>query len=216
MASKRGAFFTKVMQAAARRLDPTESSELEPADLKARGLSMAKYMERFGGYGQVKNLALIQWQVCLALDQALAGNQPACLDILAPVCVPGTGVSGQWLHGRGVLADPPAGAVDGDGWPSPRLRPTGGPKVDHLAGLLARTGCDKPAQGRCFGGAVGFFQDRDGGGRRMEAKEAQGKGQVDKEGRPSPCLFPSQLPCLVHCLHVMPQAPVFATCLFLA
>ena len=87
LASKKGVFFTKVMQAAARRLDPTESSEMEPADLKARGLSMAKYIERFGGYGQVKSLAMIQWQVCLALDQALAGNNDACLDILALLCV---------------------------------------------------------------------------------------------------------------------------------
>ena len=39
---------------------------------------MAKHMERFGGYGQVKSLAL---------DQVLAGNHAACLDILALLCV---------------------------------------------------------------------------------------------------------------------------------
>ena len=68
-------------------MDPTQACDLEPAGLKSQGLSMAKYVERFGGYGQVRNIALIQWQVCLALGQALSGHMDACLDILALLCV---------------------------------------------------------------------------------------------------------------------------------
>ena len=87
LASKKGSFFTKVVQAAARRMDPTQPCEVEPSVLKQQGISMAKYVERFGGYGQVRNLALIQWQVCLAMDQALAGHMEGCLDIPSLLCV---------------------------------------------------------------------------------------------------------------------------------
>ena len=68
-------------------MDPTQPCEVEPSELKQQGISMAKYVERFGGYGQVCNLALIQWQVCLAMDQALAGHMEGCLDILSLLCV---------------------------------------------------------------------------------------------------------------------------------
>ena len=87
LASKKGLFFSKVMQAAARRMDPTQACDIEPSELKQQGLSMAKYVERFGGYGQVRSIALIQWQVCLALDQALSGHMDGCLDILSLLCV---------------------------------------------------------------------------------------------------------------------------------
>ena len=62
LASKKGGFFTKVktlkmMQAGARRMDPTQACDLEPSELKQ---SMAKYVERFSGSGQVRSIALIQ------------------------------------------------------------------------------------------------------------------------------------------------------------
>ena len=103
LASKKGSFFAKVMQAAARRMDPTESCNAEPAELRQRGLSMAKYIERLGGYGQVRSV-----------DQAMAGHMEACLDILSLLCLPGTGSSRQRLHGHRLLVDPSRGAACGD------------------------------------------------------------------------------------------------------
>ena len=87
LAQKKGNFYAKVLQAAARRMDPTQNCELDPQSLRANGLSMTKYMERFGGYGQLKNIALIQWQVCVALDLAMSDQFEGCLDVLALLCV---------------------------------------------------------------------------------------------------------------------------------
>ena len=80
LAQKKGVFYAKVLQAAARRMDPTQNCS---QSLRANGLSMTKYMERFGGYGQLKSIALIQWQVCVALDLAMSEQ----MDVLSLLCV---------------------------------------------------------------------------------------------------------------------------------
>ena len=80
LVQKKGVDEAKVLQG---RMDPTQK---RPGPAVAPS-SMTKYMERFGGYGQLKSIALIQWQVCVVLDLAMSEQMGGCLDVLSLLCV---------------------------------------------------------------------------------------------------------------------------------
>ena len=185
LALKKGGFFTKVMQAAARRLNPTEASDLEPAELKARGLSMAKYLKRFGGYGQVKNIAMVQWQVCLALDHALSGQMEGCGHPGATRSKP------LWTNGHSISSDIARGAANRD---NEQQEPDGGrgacqsirrPKMGHHFPPLPprRRYHYTEESGPGIRPASSKTTRRHRGRGWMAEEEAKGKGKVDKEVR---------------------------------
>lgn len=61
LASKSGAFFLAVLQNATKRLKPAHPRPQSIEDIAATDFSMISYLERFGGFGQYKELGLIQY-----------------------------------------------------------------------------------------------------------------------------------------------------------
>jgi hypothetical protein len=68
LAAHRGTFFTNVLQAMARRMQPSQSPEVEMTTLRDRGVTAAQYLERFGGFGRTRDLGFIIWEVGLILS----------------------------------------------------------------------------------------------------------------------------------------------------
>ena len=65
------------------RLPPTRATPL----LLSQGICLSRYFERFGGFGQTRDLALIAFQVALAMDAMQAGRLELAQDHLALLAV---------------------------------------------------------------------------------------------------------------------------------
>ena len=65
------------------RLPPTRATPL----LLSQGICLSRYFERFGGFGQRRDLALIAFQVALAMDAMQAGRLELAQDHLALLAV---------------------------------------------------------------------------------------------------------------------------------
>ena len=71
LAQRTGGFFLQVMQNAFRRMRP--ASQLPPSivDLAATDFSMIQYLERCGGYGNARELGIIQYALAFVADAAM-------------------------------------------------------------------------------------------------------------------------------------------------
>ena len=71
LANRSGGFFLSVLQNACKRMRP--ASKVPTTIQAAQGLdiSMANYLERFGGYGQSREMGLVQWNLAHIFDCAL-------------------------------------------------------------------------------------------------------------------------------------------------
>ncbi|CAE7745598.1 dnc [Symbiodinium sp. CCMP2456] len=87
LASGRGTFYSAVLANMARRMAPAVTHTVDPATLLSQGICLTRYHERFGGFGQVKDLALIAHQVAMAMDAMQAGKIEQCQDHLALLAV---------------------------------------------------------------------------------------------------------------------------------
>ena len=83
LARHQGTFFLSVLQQMARRMAPTSVAEVTPAELVERGITGTRYLERFGGYGRMKEWGQLQYQVMTALDYLMQDNIPAAKDTVA-------------------------------------------------------------------------------------------------------------------------------------
>ena len=81
-----GVFYTAVLQAMCRRMAPTSSCDITPQQMLARGISGTRYVERFGGYGRMREWGQLQYQVMTALD-FLEDNINAAKDTVALLAV---------------------------------------------------------------------------------------------------------------------------------
>ena len=87
LAKHQGTFFLAVLQQMARRMAPTSVAEVTPAELVERGITGTRYLERFGGYGRLKEWGQLQYQVMTALDFLMQDNIPAAKDTIALLAV---------------------------------------------------------------------------------------------------------------------------------
>lgn len=87
LALHRGTFFTAVLQAMARRMAPTSSVDISPSEMMQRGISGTRYIERFGGYGRMREWGQLQYQVMTALDYLMEDNINAAKDTIALLAV---------------------------------------------------------------------------------------------------------------------------------
>ena len=79
LSQRDGTFFRRVLLSASKRMEPTSvPSEPEPS----RAV-MTRYLERYGGFGSLKELGLVQWQLAQAMDLASAGMPDAAMDVIA-------------------------------------------------------------------------------------------------------------------------------------
>lgn len=86
LAQHKGVFYTAVLQAMCRRMAPTSSCDITPQQMLARGISGTRYVERFGGYGRMREWGMLQYQVMTALD-FLEDNINAAKDTVALLAV---------------------------------------------------------------------------------------------------------------------------------
>lgn len=114
LAMQRGSFFQSVLQAMARRMQPTRIAEQAPGELSARGITPTAYLERYGGYGKVKDIGCFQWQVGLIMEHLQHDSINAAKDAVAllAVCLEQTALD-QGRTDVGLLLslteEPPAG-----------------------------------------------------------------------------------------------------------
>lgn len=87
LASQRGVFFQAVLASMARRMQPTASPEGSPQELLDRGVCGTRYLERFGGYGRVRELGCLQQQMMSIMDCLQASNWQAARDQTALLAV---------------------------------------------------------------------------------------------------------------------------------
>ncbi len=87
LAMHKGTFFNSVLHSMARRMAPTSTVEITPQEMIARGISGTRYLERFGGYGRMREWGQIQFQVMTALDYLMEENYGAAKDTVALLAV---------------------------------------------------------------------------------------------------------------------------------
>ena len=87
LAQHKGLFFQSVLQSMSRRMAPTSNPSATAMELLERGVSGVRYLERFGGYGRVKELGQIQYQVMMIMDFLMAENYLAAMDGVALLAV---------------------------------------------------------------------------------------------------------------------------------
>ena len=87
LAQHRGTFFQSVMQSMSRRMAPTSNPCASAEELLNRGVSGVRYLERFGGYGRVRELGQLQYQVMMIFDFLMAENYMAAMDGVALLAV---------------------------------------------------------------------------------------------------------------------------------
>lgn len=112
LAAQKGTFFLSAYQQMARRMQPSLPADLSPAELANRGVTASLYLERYGGYGKVRDIGQIAWQVALTMDHMQRGNMKAAMDGLALllVCLEQTSLDGGNMQVGLMLAlteDPP-------------------------------------------------------------------------------------------------------------
>eukprot|EP00439_Symbiodinium_sp_Y106_P066199 s1976_g10.t1 len=80
LATGRGVFYAQVLANMARRMSPAAQASTDPAILLGQGVCLSRYWERFGGFGQNKDLALIAFQVGMIMDAFQAGRTELAQD----------------------------------------------------------------------------------------------------------------------------------------
>ena len=87
LALQKGTFFQAVLRSMTQRILPSTQLDLPPATLLERGISGTRYLERFGGYGRMKEWGHLQWQVMSIFDLLMDENIPAARDATALLAV---------------------------------------------------------------------------------------------------------------------------------
>lgn len=118
LAAHKGVFFQSVLQAMARRMQPAQACEVELSVLRDRGVTPSQYLERFGGFGKVRDLGHIIWQVALIMNFMQEGNHHAAMDAtsLLFVCLEQAAMDGGNLQVGLLLSlteDPPQSVFTG-------------------------------------------------------------------------------------------------------
>ena len=138
LALQKGTFFTSVLHSMARRMAPTSSVEITPQEMLVRGISGTRYVERFGGYGRMKEWGQLGDDCFGLLDgRELPGGKGHCG---TPCSHFGTGSSRQWSAGDCEPALPARGCsfrsiheqTDQCYLTESLLRPACRPTMDHL------------------------------------------------------------------------------------
>ena len=87
-------------------------NELDPKQLRERGITPTQYLECFGGFGRSRDLGFIIWQVALIFNHLQEDNIPAAKDALSLlfVCLEQSAMDGGSMQIGLLLAlteDPP-------------------------------------------------------------------------------------------------------------
>ena len=113
LAAQKGTFFSAVVANMGRRMHPAMRLEATPMQLAGQGITMSKYVERFGGYGRARDFGHVMWQVALIMDHLQMENWQGAMDATAllAVCLEQTALDGSMDVGLllSLSEDPPSG-----------------------------------------------------------------------------------------------------------
>ena len=113
LAMHKGTFFTAVLANMSRRMNPASSSSATPQQLMTQGVSLTRYVERFGGFGRQKDMGYIMWQVAMIMDYLQSENWEGARDAsaLLAVCLEQTALDSSMDVGLllSLTEDPPSG-----------------------------------------------------------------------------------------------------------
>ena len=113
LAAQKGTFFNAVMANMGRRMMPAMTMEATPMQMAGQGLTMTKYVERFGGYGRARDFGHVMWQVAMIMDHLQMENWQGAKDATAllSVCLEQTALDGTMDVGLllSLSEDPPSG-----------------------------------------------------------------------------------------------------------
>ena len=113
LAAQKGTFFSAVVANMGRRMHPAMMMEATPMQLAGQGITMSKYVERFGGYGKARDFGHVMWQVALIMDYLQMENWQGAMDATAllAVCLEQTALDGSMDVGLllSLSEDPPSG-----------------------------------------------------------------------------------------------------------
>lgn len=87
LATRSGTFFLAVLQNAVKRLKPASPKPTSTEEVAATDFSMIQYLERFGGYGQYKELGLIRYALAHIFDALVHSDVNGARDYLALLMV---------------------------------------------------------------------------------------------------------------------------------
>ncbi|OLP77151.1 hypothetical protein AK812_SmicGene42825 [Symbiodinium microadriaticum] len=87
LAQGKGVFFRQVLQNLARRMAPSQAVTGSPASMLEQGLTLSRYWERFGGWSNARDMALVAYQVGLIFDAMMAERCELAKDHLALLAV---------------------------------------------------------------------------------------------------------------------------------
>ena len=87
LAQGKGVFFRQVLQNLARRMAPSQAVAGSPASMLEQGLTLSRYWERFGGWSNARDMALVAYQVGLIFDAMMAERYELAKDHLALLAV---------------------------------------------------------------------------------------------------------------------------------
>ena len=87
LAAQRGTFFNAVMSNMGGRMMPAMTMEATPMQMAGQGLTMTKYVERFGGYGRARDFGHVMWQVAMIMDHLQMENWQGAKDATALLSV---------------------------------------------------------------------------------------------------------------------------------
>ena len=76
LAAQKGTFHAAGMQ-------PSQPADISLEMMRDKGITATRYLERFGGYGKVKEYGHLAWQVALTMDHFQSGNYKAAMDSTA-------------------------------------------------------------------------------------------------------------------------------------
>ena len=113
LALQKGTFFAAVMANMSRRMNPSAPSTASPQQLASQGMTMTRYVERFGGFGKARDYGQIMWQIALIMDYLQTENWQGAKDATAllAVCMEQTSLDGAMDVGLllSLVEDPPSG-----------------------------------------------------------------------------------------------------------
>ena len=111
LAARSGNFFLTVLQNMHKRLKPASPLPATLEQMAMTDMSMVQYLERFGGYGNVRDMGIVQYALAFIVDMALRGDLQGVQEHLGLLIV---GIEqyaqdGKWELGflLTLLEDPP-------------------------------------------------------------------------------------------------------------
>lgn len=87
LADRTGGFFLQVLQNAYKRMYPASQIPASVEEMAATGFAMSQYLERFGGYGQSRDLGIVQYGLSFVIDAAMNSDLEGVREHLALLAV---------------------------------------------------------------------------------------------------------------------------------